>query len=278
MQSALALSPTRGTFAPLFFQGDLGTGMDAAARGGFHAVELSIRSPDDVDVAQVRARLTSLSLTVSALASGKAYYQDGLSLLAESSGVRQAAYERVSSLVELAARLGAPYLIVGGVRGRFPAGGTTGDAMEMLVDAVARLAEVGERHGVSILLEPINRYETDALNTAQAASEVISRAASDSLGLLLDTFHMNLEETSVAATLVRNIRRLRYVHLADNQRRIPGDGALPFLDWLRVLDALGFDGFVGVEALPVPDDATAAERAGATLGGWLRQVADESTA
>lgn len=273
MQRSLALSPTRGSFAPLFYQGDLPAGIDAAARHGFDAVELSVRSPSDVDSRSTLRRLASAGLGVSALATGKVYYEDGLSLLDVDASRRKDAIRRVAELIELAHDLGAANVIVGGVRGRLPAQDGAEEATDVLAGAVASLAEAGARHGVTILLEPINRYETDVLNTASSAADVIARAAAPNVGLLLDTFHMNLEEPAVAATLVRHAASLKYVHLADNDRHVPGGGTLPFLQWLRVLDALDFDGYVGVEALPLPTDEEAARRAGAALKLWMDALA-----
>jgi sugar phosphate isomerase/epimerase len=106
-------------------------------------------------------------------------------------------------------------------------------------------------------LEAINRYETPLLNTARDVVALIEEERLAATGLLLDTFHMNIEEASMAETIRKYISRIAHFHIADSNRWPPGHGHLKVEDSLRLLEALGYDGWVSAETLPKPDNARA---------------------
>lgn len=265
MTFSLAISPVSSPFAPLFFQGELERGLALASEYGYDAVELSLGSPDDIDVPAVRAALRTLRLGVSAVATGQLYYRRGLSLLDSDSDRRARCVEELKTLLRTAAALEAPFLIIGGVRGRWPEEGA-GDggraaARRWLVDGLGELASAAREEGMGLLLEPINRYETDCIGTVADALAVIDDVGMPNIRLLVDTFHANLEERSIVGALLEAGDKLAYVHVADSNRRIPGDGSIAFSTVFSVLHQLKFQGTVGVEALPKPNSSDAAARA-----------------
>ncbi len=112
-----------------------------------------------------------------------------------------------------------------------------------------------------LALEPLNRYETSLINTIDEALDVIERVGEDNLGLLPDTFHMNIEEPSVEDSLRRAAGRTIHFHVADSNRWHPGAGHLDFARILRLLKDLGYDRYLSGEFLPLPDARTAAANA-----------------
>lgn len=269
MKLSLALSPTKGRFAPLFFAGDLKRGIDTAAALGYEAVELSIGAPSDLEPDRVRRWLRSACLDVSAIATGKAYYDEGLSLCHPEPSVRERARRRLRELTLLGAELGARYVIVGALRGQWPERTPTWPVVpaveteegRWLLEALAVGQEFAARYGLSLVVEPINRYETNCLNTASEVLSVLKRLGGPPPGLLLDTFHMNIEEVSIVGALVEARDCLRYMHFADSNRQVPGRGHTDFSSVIGILHSLNYDGYVGIEALPLPDDTTAASDA-----------------
>jgi len=108
-----------------------------------------------------------------------------------------------------------------------------------------------------ILLEPLNRYECDYINTLADGLAVAGEVAADNLRLLADTFHMNIEETDVLASLKAAGALIGYVHLADTNRQAPGHGHLEVAGVLRGLSEIGYQGYLSFEVFPLPDAHTA---------------------
>ena len=105
----------------------------------------------------------------------------------------------------------------------------------------------------------MNRYETDLIHTAAQGLELVERVGFDSFGLLLDTFHMNIEEREVTDSIRACGDRIFHFHVADSNRWYPGAGHLDFMSILDTLDGTGYEGFVSGEFMPLPDADTAAE-------------------
>jgi sugar phosphate isomerase/epimerase len=133
--------------------------------------------------------------------------------------------------------------------------------MGFLVEAIRECAEAAAGTGVRFALEPMNRYETDLIHTVADGLELIDRVGAPNFGLLLDTFHMNIEEPSIEDGIRTCGDRVFHVHVADSNRWHPGAGHLDFPSILETLSAIGYDGFVSGEFLPLPDADTAARRA-----------------
>ncbi|MCJ7583285.1 MAG: sugar phosphate isomerase/epimerase, partial [Anaerolineales bacterium] len=126
--------------------------------------------------------------------------------------------------------------------------------------ALCECSAVAHPNGIRLALEPINRYETMLVNTAAQGLELIERVGADNLGLLLDTFHMNIEEPVIEESIRLCGDRIFHFHVADSNRWVPGAGHLDFKSILRTLNAAGYSGWVSGEFLPKPDAETAARQ------------------
>ena len=269
-----AVSPGPATFAPLLFAGRLEEAVRMASDLGLGCLELNVRDPSTVSAPQVQALLGPAGLVVSAIGTGQACSADGLCLAAANDAIRASAVERFTAQVALAAELGAK-VILGGVRGRLGASGAEAERRRAAaVEAIHACADAAAASGVQVLLEPLNRYETDFVQTAEEGLMLIDEIGSPALSLLLDCFHMNLEERDLAATVRSVGDRLGYVHLADSNRCAPGQGHIGFGGIFEALDDVGYSGPLVAEILPLPDDATAARLA----AGFLRRVNSDPSA
>jgi sugar phosphate isomerase/epimerase len=112
----------------------------------------------------------------------------------------------------------------------------------VLLDALGELGEHARREGVRILLEPLNRYEDHMVNRLEQAVELAEATGLDSVGVVADTYHMNIEEADPPAALVASARRLVHVQVSDSNRLEPGAG---HLDWTSFVDALTRIGYTG---------------------------------
>jgi sugar phosphate isomerase/epimerase len=114
---------------------------------------------------------------------------------------------------------------------------------------------------VRYALEPLNRYETDLIHTVADGLALIDRVGAANFGLLLDTFHMNIEEPSIEESIRACGPRIFHFHVADSNRWPPGAGHLEFKPILAALFETGYTGFVSGEFMPKPDADTGAQRA-----------------
>jgi sugar phosphate isomerase/epimerase len=127
---------------------------------------------------------------------------------------------------------------------------------------------------VTLMIEPVNRYEIDFVNSVPEGVELIRAVDRPNLKLMPDLFHMNIEDDRIGETLERNIEHVAYVHFADSNRRAPGWGHLDFKEVLNHLKRAAYSGWISVEILPVPDPDTAAKQA----ADYLRPLLEEYNA
>jgi altronate hydrolase len=225
------------------------------ARVGYDGVELAVRAPKEVDAVRLDDLLARYELTPVALGTGQAFLEEGLSLTSPERRVREGAIKRLREHLELASGCGIPLVVVGLIRGRRSGGQELRACHDLLVDGLCDLAPMAEGAGVRVALEPINRYETDLLATLEETAEVLDRVSSPAVGLLADTFHMNIEEADPLTELERWGKRTVHFHVADSNRWAPGHGHLDLPAWFRALERGGYEGFVSVECMDRPADA-----------------------
>ena len=116
------------------------------------------------------------------------------------------------------------------------------------------------RHGVPVLYEFLNRYETNLFNTAEDSVAFLRMFHTQNVKLLCDLFHMNIEERDVAAALKLAGDKVGHVHFADTNRLAIGGGHLDVTPIAQALRDLGYDGFISAEVLPLPDGVAAAKQ------------------
>lgn len=260
MQLAIVLSTHAAQFQAVAFKGDFETNVAHIASYGYDGVELAIRDPKLVDADELEAVVNKHRLEVPAIGTGQAWGEERLSFTSDDPGVRRAAIERVKSHVPLARRFGAN-IILGLIRGITPSGQTHDQSMAYLVEALQECSAVAATEGVRFALEPLNRYETDLIHTVEEGLNLIQQVGAENFGLLLDTFHMNIEEPSIEASIRACGDRIFHFHVADSNRWHPGAGHMDFRSILSVLRETGYDAYVSGEFMPVPDADTGARRA-----------------
>lgn len=113
------------------------------------------------------------------------------------------------------------------------------------VPILAELCRFASDHGVKLVLEPLNRYSTPHCSTARDALAIVKQV--DSLGVMLDTFHMNIEEDSFEGAIWTAGGLLGHTHFADNNRKMPGSGHIDFAAIVRCLQDIGYGGYASFE-------------------------------
>ncbi len=251
----ISASPTR--FAAVAQGREVAASIRHLAGLGYQGVELAIRDPAQVDADEIAEDVRQAGVVVPAIGTGQAFLEEGLALTVPDPVVRERTMARLDAHLPAAGRLGA-LLIVGLIHGPIPPHTDQGRATEWLLAGLARLSRRAAARGVRIVIEPINRYESNWLNTVDEVMDLIARLGADNVGVLPDTFHMNIEERDLAAALERARPRLWHVHVADSNRRAPGAGHLAFGELVAKLRALDYQGAVSAEILPLPSFEAAA--------------------
>lgn len=271
MKLALA-TPTPEVEIPIpvaLLSGTFSERLQKAARLGYDGVELMVVRPGQLDARAIHTQISESGLAVVAIASGAIYLLDKLTLLASDVEVSRQATVRLHALIDFAAALEAPLVTIGSFRGRLAwAGGQP--ARKRLIEILQMAAEKGAERGVRLVLEPLNRYESDLLNNADEGLALIAEVGHSHLGLLLDTYHVNIEEASLTEPFRQGIAagKLWHVHLGDSNRLPPGEGHLDFPSIIATLREMDYQGYLSAELLARPDPDTAAE---ATIA-YMRQV------
>ncbi len=258
MKLSIVLSTQPAQFQAATFKGDLETNLALIAALGYDGVELAIRDPNQIDLDQLEALLRKFNLRVPAIGTGQAWGEEGLSFTDPEPQVRDKAIERIKSHIPTASRFGA-VIIIGLIRGIVKPGVESAQAMDWLVAALRECSEAARLQGIRLALEPINRYETTLINTVSQGLELIDRVSADNFGLLLDTFHMNIEDTVIEDSIRACGPHIFHFHVADSNRWYPGAGHLDFNSILTTLNSTGYTGWVSGEFLPKPDAETAAK-------------------
>ena len=264
MKLSLVLSTHQAQFEAVALKGDLAANIAKIAAWGYDGVELAVRDPSLVDGEELSRVVQAHGLDVPALGTGQAWGEEGLSFTSADPDTRAAAIARIQSHIPLAAQLDA-IIIIGLIRGITPAGQTHTESMAYFAEAMYACASAAQSEGVKLAIEPLNRYETDLLHTTAEGLAFLDEVGLDNAGLLLDTFHMNIEEPSIHESIRRCGNRIFHFHIADSNRWYPGAGHLDFGAILGTLEATDYRGYVSGEFLPLPDADTAAARSIAHL-------------
>ena len=257
MKLVTTATPIEVNLAPILLSGPISESFALASRYGFDGIEVHLRDPHDVDWEEMVELSRRYSLPVTTLGTGMAAGMDGLTFTDPEAGVRDRAVERVKEHIRLAARLGSA-VTIGVLNGNL--GSNLEQAAQRREHHLACLKEcchAAADAGVSLLLEPLNRYECDWFNTTADALSIIAQLGFANLKYLADTFHMNIEEENIAASMRRAGSVLGYIHLVDSNRCGPGQGHLPFGEVLNALVDVGYDGYLSLECLPKPDAESA---------------------
>jgi sugar phosphate isomerase/epimerase len=257
----MSISPIKTSFGPRLFSGDMNKGLETANELGYDAVELCLSDPGKIHQEWLLNRLKELHLNVTAISTGETYYIDGYSLYEKNKDIRRKAIERIKSHIDLAVRLNC-MVVIGGIRGKISEAGIEKIRQDNNGKAAVRecleYAEIGK---IVLLLEPINRYETNLFNNVEDGIRIIDEFGSNYFKLLLDTFHMNIEEKSIEHSIMMAADYLGYIHFADSNRLAPGWGHTDFKNIIISLMQMKYRGAIGIEILPKPDDYSAARQA-----------------
>lgn len=245
--------------APILLKGDFCKCSDDAAKIGYQHMEIHLRYASQVDGYLLKSCCEERGITISTIGTGMGYTVDQLSLTDDNKQIRKLALERLIDHIDLGAILNCG-VIIGSMRGRIAGRKLYKTYENYCLDGMKRLSEYAGARAVPLFLESINRYELNYLNTVEQTLAVIEKLASTGLKILVDTFHMNIEEPDIVESILLCGKHLGHVHLADSNRFYPGAGHIDFKAVIRALHSLNYQGFAALECLADPDPLTAARK------------------
>jgi len=227
-----------------------------AARYGYQGVELALKRAEEIDPVRLQKLLDENGIEVSCISTGQVYADGGLMLTHESKKTRQEVKAIFRAFIDLAANFGRIVNIgrVRGVVGNRP----RAYVEDLFVEVARELCEYALLKNVCLILEPVNRYEIDFINTVEEGAKLMKKVGMPNMRLMPDLFHMNIEDNNIGGELAGNMELIKYIHIADSNRLAPGWGHTDFPLVFKALLYAGYDGWLSAEILPRPDPDSAA--------------------
>jgi sugar phosphate isomerase/epimerase len=250
MKKCIVISTPGAKFSALAVKEDFKESLKKVAELGYDAVELAIRDPEMIDVNEIKRLFQQYHLTVPAIGTGQAYGEEGLSFTDLDPKIRQKAVQRIKDQMDLAMELGGAQVIIGLIRGTIKPGMDQEQAGKCFIQCILECLDY--KPEVTLTLEPLNRYETNLYNDTRSAKEIIEKIGRSNLKMLVDTFHMNIEEPDIVESIINVKDYISHVHFADSNRWAPGCGHINFKEILNALEKIGFQGAISAEILPKP--------------------------
>ncbi len=244
------------------YTGDLPAAFEKLARLGYEGVEFMTRKPSELDGRGLRKLLDRHGLELSQICTGHVFGDDKLGLVNPDATLNPEAMARLKEFVDFAAayfETGVP-VNIGRSRGM-------GDpsrpeaSLEAYERAFRELADYALPKRVRLTLEPIVATLMKFIHTTQDGIAMCRRVNRPNFGLMLDVYHMNVEDVDMYQSFLDARDYNWLVHVCDNNRRWPGSAHLDFARIIAALNDAGFEGFVSTEMLPWPDPDTSAREA-----------------
>ena len=260
MKLAVAIaSENAANSAFVVFRG-LESSIRKAAELGYDGIELALRDKDQVDIAGVKKMIKDYGLEIPVVSTGQVFAGLNLWFTSPDAAIRAKAVEIFKGLSEVAAEFGA-MINMGRVRGFIAEGETVEVTEQRFAQVAGEINEYARTLGVTLILEPVNRYEINFINNLDEGVALLRKLNIPGMKLMPDVFHMNIEDVSIEGNLKKYIDDIAYIHFADSNRLAPGWGHLDFSVIVSALNEVGYKGWVSVEILPKPDPDRAAKQA-----------------
>jgi len=213
---------------------------------GFDGVEIPIFGGEDAHYQKLCKKLDELQLKTSTVAVAT----PEANAISPDPAIRKAASERLKTIVRQSAILGADILCgpFHQALGVFSGTGPTEEEFKRAADVHREAANEAQRQGVCLAIEFLNRFECYFLNTTAAAAAYVRRVAHPNFKAMFDTFHANIEEENLPKAFSENAAEITHIHVANNDRGVPGRGHIDFPAVFRAIKTSGYTGWLTIEA------------------------------
>ena len=238
-------------------QGAFSENFDVLSELGYDGVEVSVRQPKELDLKQLRKEVEGRGLEVASIHTAAIGFQDKIWLCHPDKTIRDEGMARLKGALEAASFFGVE-VIIGSFRGQLSDGEARKLSIGWMYDAFREGSDYAEKLGTKILFEPQTRFYINFGFTAQDGVNFAREINSPGMGIMLDTFHMNIEDVSFSQSIFDAKEYLGYLQISDSNRLYPGGGHIPFREIISSLKAIDFNGYLSLQIVMDPDFKTAA--------------------
>ena len=232
---------------PHFHPKNLEELIDRASSLGYDGIEIFPKSAKTFPVKQIKKLLVDYGMELCVIGSGAGKALHNYTFTNPNPDIRKKAVEYVSSLIDVASEFGA-MMMVGSMQGNISEGVSREDAVLWLTECICRLEEASKRNGIILVFEPINRYESNLINTLGQGCDLIrSISGASNLKIVADMFHMNIEEVDIAEAMREAKEFIAHYHFVDSNRLAPGMGHTDFQSIAGAVNETGYEGYLSVE-------------------------------
>lgn len=252
MKYGITLSTFPTQFGPIVFAGKaVDENLKTIKDLGYQGVDLFVHQMSDAELDDLDALLQKHGLEATMMAAIW-FAETGLSLSEPDPQTRKQYVELFESQIDRAARLHTD-MPVGFIRGKRLPDEELSAYHERLAESLKKLTEYATPKSVTLLLEPINRYEINTFHRIGESVEFIEKHRLRGMKLLIDLFHMNIEESSLEGAIESARGYIGHVHITDTNRLAPGQGHLDYETIIAALKRVGYEGYLTIEAFPEPN-------------------------
>ena len=226
---------------------------------GYEGVELVMRDPKAMDLQELQKIIEKCDFEVPVISTGPLKNEDKLAFTDPDKDVRLKAIKRIKEIIDVAKTYSA-FVSIGNLRGNVRLTGEL-QLREWQGQAIDTVCDYAEKKNITIILEPQNRYVVDNLNSTEETINFIKSKNIANLMMMLDVFHMNIEDSSIMRSIIKASKYNRYIHFSDNHRGVPGSGHINFVEIIRLLKEIDYNHYIAMEIKQIPDSYQAAEKA-----------------
>jgi D-psicose/D-tagatose/L-ribulose 3-epimerase len=215
---------------------------------GFDVLEICIEDPNLVSTSAVRDAAEEAGMRISVCGA----FGPDRDVSHEDPELRRLGVDYLKFCVDLASEVDSPnvigpmYSATG--KARLLPEGEREQQRNWAAESLREVADYAGERNVGLAMEPLNRFETDLMNTVKQGLDLCERIGRDNVGLLLDTFHMNIEEKSIPDAIRAAGNRVFHFHSCENDRGAPGSGHVEWDGVFEALSDVGFDGMIVIES------------------------------
>lgn len=216
---------------------------------GYEGLEPSVCSPSTLDREGIKAILDKYGLRFSGLRSGGLYDRQGARFSDPDPQKRKRAVRLMKEMIELAGYFECDVLF-GRVQGWIPVDESVEEGKKNIMECVRECTEYCAQFGIELDYEPINRYDMNYNQTTKETKlyvEKINEGVNHKVKLLMDVYHAFLQDHHIGAAFVRSGDLCGHVHFRDSNGGVPGTGIIDFKEVICILEAMGYDGWIGFE-------------------------------
>ena len=228
------------------------------AEMGYDIVEVAVEDKNIIDWNKLKKTAEKLGLKITI--SGA--FGPNRDISSVNPSVRREGFDYIVDCIQIAADMGSPiftgpvYSAVG--KTRMVSSEQKNQERAWCVENLQKVGEIAKKNGVIIGVEPLNRFETDMINTADQALSLVNEVSSPTIKISLDTFHNNIEEKNIASSIIK-IGKDLLCHIQGNEsdRGTPGTGNVDWIGIKNALETIGYEGAIVLETFGAPSEELA---------------------